>query len=362
MRIIATTIWCALLALPLLAQREIPLSGNPQVEVYYNQHSGQPLFKAPSAKGLEKSDCTLPEEMGFLPLTSGDSFTEILELDTAGLGENGLYTCLDCDMLTFGSVSLNGDTLTYNSNPGLSAETETFTIAYCDDMGTECSDEQTFSFLLRRPGLNSFPPAISVAQNEVVQLMATNNLPGTLRCNFFIDCVDNYEGRDQLTYFTDYSGPTEEFIYRASRFAGVDSLCLVLCDEFGICDTTHYAFRLDVPSQSLPVYDDFSYAGPVPNNALWLDQEVYVNTDLPLDPRSIGVATFDGITNRGRPYGGGYGEADRLTSTYLNTTTGDWNLSFWLQRGGLGDRPEIRDSLILQFRDDQGDWGASFRL
>ncbi len=168
--------------------------------------------------------------------------------------------------------------------------------------------------------------------------------------------VDNYEGRDQVAYFTDYSGPTNEFIYRASRFAGIDSLCLVLCDEFGICDTTHYAFRLDVPSVSPPIYDDFSYAGPVPDNEIWLDQEVYVNTELPIDPRSIGVATFDGISYRGRPYGNGYGAADRLTSTYLNTAAGDWTLSFWLQRGGLTDRPEIRDSLVLQFRDASDNW------
>ncbi|MEL6832028.1 MAG: T9SS type A sorting domain-containing protein [Bacteroidota bacterium] len=357
MRIIATTICCALLAFPLFAQREVPISGNSQVETYYNQQHAQFLPNTTFVKGLEKNDdCTIPEEMGFIPITAGDIFMETVDLDTSGLGENGSYGCLDCDMLSFGNLTLSDNNLTYEALPGISVETETFTIAYCNSAGTECSDQQTFSFLIRRAGLNNFPPAISVEQNEVVQLTAPNNLPGALRCNFFVDCVDNYEGRDQVAYFTDYSGPTDEFIYRASRFAGTDSLCLVLCDEFGICDTTHYAFRLDVSSISPPLYDDFSYAGPVPANEFWLDQEVYVNTELPINPRSIGVATFDGITNRGRPYGGGYGEADRLTSTYLNTSSGDLTLSFWLQRGGLSDRPEIRDSMVLQFRDAGGDW------
>ena len=197
MRIIATTVWCVLLTLPLFAQREVSITGNPELEAYHKQQNTQFLPTATFAKGLEKNDCTLPEEMDFQPLTSGATFTEILDLDTTGLGENGAYTCLDCDMLSFGTVSFMGDTLIYETNPGLSAETETFTVGYCNSMGTECSDQQSFSFLIRRSGLNTFPPVITVAQNEVVQLTATNNLPGALRCNFIDDCVDNYEGRDQ---------------------------------------------------------------------------------------------------------------------------------------------------------------------
>lgn len=355
MRIIATTIWCVLFTLPLIGQREVPISSNPTLETYYQERLQEEMPTAAAFTGIEKEGCTTPVE-NVIPVEAGQTNIQFVDIDTFGLGGDGFYQCVNCGDLSFGAASLATDTLTYVANMGILAEVEAVSIRYCDAAGVNCTNPIDFDFLVRRPGENIFPAAIAVDPGEVVPITATNTLPGALRCNFFVDCIDNYEGRDQLAYFTDYSGPTNEFIYRASRFDGIDSLCLVLCDEFGICDTTHYAFRLDIPSKSLPVYDDFSYAGPIPSEDLWLDQEVYVNTELPLNPRSVGVATFDGLSNRGRPYGAGYGEADRLTSTYLNTSSGDWALSFWLQRGGLGDRPEIRDSLVLQFRNTDDEW------
>ncbi|MEZ4983433.1 MAG: hypothetical protein R2795_00080 [Saprospiraceae bacterium] len=46
-----------------------------------------------------------------------------------------------------------------------------------------------------------------------------------------------------------------------------------------------------------------------------------------------------------------------MTSTYINTNNSDdWVLSFWLQRGGIADRPELQDSMTLQFFDSGGNW------
>lgn len=355
MRIIATTIWCVLFILPVFGQREVPISVNPKVESYYQESQQELPADISFLSAAEKDDCTSPVESA-IPVISGEAYTQIVEIDTTGFGSDGFYTCLNCGALNLGSATLSGDTLVYQSNPGIEASVETVQVDYCTFDGSSCTNAVEYTFLVRRAGDNIFPATIAVDQAEMLQLTAPNNLPGALRCNFFVDCIDNYEGRDQLAYFTDYSGPTDEFIYKASRFDGLDSLCLVLCDEFGICDTTHYSFRITVPSTSLPIYDDFSYEGPVPSDELWLDQEVYVNTELPTNPRSVGVATFDGLSNRGRPYGIGYGDSDRLTSTYLNTSSGDWTLSFWLQRGGLSDRPELQDSLILQFRNSSDEW------
>jgi len=357
MRIIATSIWCVLFTLPLFAQREVIISSNPKLEAHYQQQYEKEIPAAAFAIGLEKNDCTVPAE-DFIPITSGDTYVGIIDIDTVGFGPDGVFTCLNCNSLMFGTVSISNDTITYVSNAGLLAETEIpVAIAYCDEDGNNCNGEtQDFNFLIRRAGSSTSPATIAVGPGEATQIAAPNDLPGALRCSFFIDCPDNYEGRDQLAYLTDYSAPTNEFVYKASRFDGTNEVCLVLCDEFGICDTTFYTFEVNVASITPPVYDDFSYDGPVPTTDFWLDQEVYVNTELAIDPPSIGVATFDGIDNRGRPYGGGYGPSDRLTSTYLNTSSGNWVLSFYLQRGGLSDRPETRDSLVLQFRNDDDNW------
>jgi hypothetical protein len=55
---------------------------------------------------------------------------------------------------------------------------------------------------------------------------------------------------------------------------------------------------------NLPFIDDFSNAKvyPYPDPKLWTDKYVYVNTTYPVNPISIGVATFDGLDPNGMPY------------------------------------------------------------
>ncbi|MCB0639885.1 MAG: T9SS type A sorting domain-containing protein, partial [Lewinella sp.] len=234
---------------------------------------------------------------------------------------------------------------------------DTVSVTYCNAAGDMCSDTLDLVILSRRAGQKLFPAGVLLGPEEVTNVtVPAGQLPGELQCNFFLDCADNYAGRDQRAYFTDYSQPVNTLVYEASRFRGVDSLCVVLCDEYGICDTAHLAFRVQVPSSGLPFMDDFSYTGPT-NEALWLDNEVYLNNSMPINPPSLGVATFDGIDYKGQPYGGDYDTADRLTSTYLNISPNeDAVLTFWLQRGGLADRPETQDSLVLEFTNEDGEW------
>ena len=125
-------------------------------------------------------------------------------------------------------------------------------------------------------------------------------------------------------------------------------------------------------SIDLPFIDDFSYAGPYPDRNLWLDNKVFVNNSMGFNPPSVGVATFDGINYNGKPYGqaGEYGKGDVLTSNYINlrtftnpdgskrllTAADSIYMTFFLQPKGLGYEPLEQDSLVLEFRDNAGNW------
>ena len=105
----------------------------------------------------------------------------------------------------------------------------------------------------------------------------------------------------------------------------------------------------------LPFFDDFSGHSVFPNSNLWLDNYVFINNTYSDRQITTGIATFDALDNSGMLYGTAspFGfKADQLTSlpVNLNYTAADniW-LSFFYQPGGLGDAPEARDSLTLQF-------------
>ena len=88
----------------------------------------------------------------------------------------------------------------------------------------------------------------------------------------------------------------------------------------------------------------------------WLDTYAYHNYRLALDPRSLGVVTFDGLDENGYPYEIGSTAtnfADELTSKPLdlssNSAADSIYFSFLYQPEGLGDIPESGDSLIVEF-------------
>lgn len=119
----------------------------------------------------------------------------------------------------------------------------------------------------------------------------------------------------------------------------------------------------------LPFVDDFSRPGIYPFTELWMDSNVYINTNYGDLPTTIGVATFDGLNQYGRPYNPAATAdsiADVLTSRPidLGAVMGDTSvwLSFFYQPQGLGDIPESKDSLQLQFRDTGGVWNTVWSL
>jgi hypothetical protein len=91
-------------------------------------------------------------------------------------------------------------------------------------------------------------------------------------------------------------------------------------------------------------------------SALWLDNYAYHNYRYAVDPRSLGVVTFDGLDENGYPYAIGSSltnTADYLHSKPLDlspyTATDSLYFSFLVQPQGYGDVPEATDSLILEF-------------
>jgi len=106
---------------------------------------------------------------------------------------------------------------------------------------------------------------------------------------------------------------------------------------------------------SLPITDDFSRKSTFTNANFWADSKVLINSTIPTGLYSIGAATFDGTDQYGMPYdltdNSSDSLADVLTSKYIKFATPPSNLflSFYYQAGGLGELPEIEDSLTVQF-------------
>jgi len=119
----------------------------------------------------------------------------------------------------------------------------------------------------------------------------------------------------------------------------------------------------------LPFFDDFSGKYVFPDKKSWLDDYVFINNTYSDQQITAGIATFDALDNSGRLYATasttGF-KADQLTSgpVNLNYTPSDniW-LSFLYQAGGLGDYPEPKDSLTLQFlAPEENQWHSIWKV
>ena len=105
----------------------------------------------------------------------------------------------------------------------------------------------------------------------------------------------------------------------------------------------------------LPFIDDFSKPTVFPDSLKWVNNYAFVNTTYAMNPISIGIASLDAINYDGSVYPGAENTlfaADTLTSQKINLNyPGDNSifLSFYFQPGGLGDTPEPRDSILLEF-------------
>ncbi|MCE2846255.1 MAG: T9SS type A sorting domain-containing protein [Sphingobacteriales bacterium] len=122
----------------------------------------------------------------------------------------------------------------------------------------------------------------------------------------------------------------------------------------GKTPTDNTVRRQSINSLVLPFTDDFSGTSPYADPNLWLDRGVYINSHLPKNMLTVGVATFDGLDANGQPYDNSFstsqGSCDTLTSQPIQLNLNKRvSLSFMVQRKGNGDAPELSDSLVLEF-------------
>lgn len=111
----------------------------------------------------------------------------------------------------------------------------------------------------------------------------------------------------------------------------------------------------------IPFLDDFNYESLLPSGKYWADQFAYVNKGYGVNPPTLGVATLDGIDETGAAYANsGTGVRDYLTSNPIRlggkTAADNVYLSYFYQKKGFGEKPEIGDSLVVEFKDNQGNW------
>ena len=110
---------------------------------------------------------------------------------------------------------------------------------------------------------------------------------------------------------------------------------------------------------NLPFIDDFSSVSKsiFANQSLWTDSGAYINNHFPINPITVGVATFDGLNKDGKPYS--YNPTDQDNADYLTSKPIDLGiytlddslyLSFYFQAGGLGNMPEHEDEFSLEFK------------
>jgi len=120
-----------------------------------------------------------------------------------------------------------------------------------------------------------------------------------------------------------------------------------------------------ITALSLPFFDDFSTSTNLPDLSKWQNGGgVFINNTFTNNHPTLNVATFDGLKTDGTPYDFvnslAEGPTDILTSLPIDllgkTLNDSLYLSFFYRAQGLGDKPELRDSLRLQFLTNGNIW------
>ena len=120
-----------------------------------------------------------------------------------------------------------------------------------------------------------------------------------------------------------------------------------------------------ITALTLPFFDDFSTSTNRQDLSKWQkDGGVFINNTFTNNHPTLNVATFDGLKFDGTPYDFvnslSEGPTDSLTSLSIDllgkTLADSLYLSFFYRGQGIGDKPELRDSLRVQFLTDGNIW------
>jgi len=263
-------------------------------------------------------------------------------------------SCNNCDQLQAGSVVVDdaGFCIIYNANSGLTLDlSDTLSINVCQ--GNEGCENFLFPIVVRRANESQTLASQTIGTDFLLNLcLPSLNLPGNPASYNFLGCSD-----PELSVL---GNADNCFNYLSQRFAGSDLVCIEVCDEYCVCDTYEFPINIEAGIMDLPFFDDFSYEGPYPDPVHWLNDHIFVNSSLSYEQPTVGVASFDGTSKTGRPYSGGYGASDNLTSAYLDLSgygaSDNVYLSYYLAPKGLGWSPSQQDSILLQFKAVDGEW------
>jgi hypothetical protein len=117
----------------------------------------------------------------------------------------------------------------------------------------------------------------------------------------------------------------------------------------------------------LPFYDDFSRGLGYPVASLWDGKHVVVSPQYAINSPNVGVATFDAMDNTGKLHSNASifpFSSDTLMSRPIKLDfPSDTSVyfSFQFQPQGLGNKPDIKDSLLLEFYNPNEDvWESAW--
>ena len=133
--------------------------------------------------------------------------------------------------------------------------------------------------------------------------------------------------------------------------------------------TKHKSINKESDTIQLPFIKDFASSVGYPNPRFWSDKQAFVNHQYVKNSVSVGAITLDAINSDGDVYkhasSSGF-SADSLTSNPINldfSPADSIYLSFYYQPGGLGDTPEFKDSLSVQFfSPDSLEWESVWNI
>lgn len=343
----------------LQAQLVLPMEGNPvlQAEIARQEQEKKRFLKEnyglqwPAEIQQVKNRGGAQEQVACV--LSGD--TLVICQDTTDLTSPGAtFDCLNCEEAVFGLASLDSTCLIYQADEGIDLGLDTVQVEFCDGNGN--CEVFEYHIAVHREGTYTVQPqTILPAETQLVIDLDFSQLPTPPQFPNFLEC------RDPL--LSDSYVLDGKLFYTSRRFAGEDTICLLLFDQYCITDTVVYPFRIEQDTLELGegFVDDFSNPSPYPLEEFWLDKNVFINRTLANNPPTLGVASFDGLDESGTPYGGDYGVSDYLTSAYIDLDPSaigptDVYLSFFFQPKGMAYSLMDDDSLVVELKDTEGEW------
>ena len=326
------TIHAQIEELPL--QNNIKLIGNSKIEGVERVS-----FQQIATRGVSYT-CILP----------GD--TSSIVVDTSGFGADCLVGLKKNPSSGVAQI-FDKTNLEYIANTGISFALDSFSIELCNVNGTNC-EEFFYYYAIERSSSEFIQSTISAAEDTKTEIIIPLSQVPSPVVSF--ELIGNSSGSKAVGYVE----KPDKFIFYSGRGGYQNEYKIVACDAFCACDTFIYPVNVKTDTLDLPILDDFSYTGPYPDPKIWINDDVFVNNTFAIKPPSIGVASFDGIDAGGSPYGGGNGNSDYLTSRQIDlgkyVAFDNIYLSYFVEPKGLGNTPEDIDSLVLEFKDKDGNW------